>query len=338
MPLNDVTGLSSRISLPPALEPSDKTFTLSPASNGPLGGANVTLLSPVGQADGPGGMIRISLQAPTIGPEDVPLNEVLQQLQGLGELPLPVFLASSAVAELAEGASATARQLRSVAKNSATAQPQTQQVIDNSTAVATQAMTIEAALRHQIENSTYPNFSDFLKELVSVAQQLREQATKAKMAAIEANYEAMMDAADQMLIAADKAKESRDQEIEAAKKEAWGQIASGIITIALTATVGGITKNAQLGGTIGQAGSSISSGVTTLVSSQDKLEASQAEYFSDLANVAKQRLEAAAKLIEQQSATAEDLREIARSLRDMILKLYQDFIASQNEVIRRANV
>ena len=59
---------------------------------------------------------------------------------------------------------------------------------------------------------------------------------------------------------------------------------------------------------------------------------------SDLANVAKQRLEAVAKLLEQQTAVADDLRDVARGLRDMALRLLQDFINAQKEISHSANI
>jgi hypothetical protein len=337
MAFNEVSNLTPRTTLPPTLEPAKSSF-LEPASPKPLQGPNVTVLGTISQIEGPGGSIQTILPAPNVGLADVPLNEVLQQLESVGTLPLPLFVLSNALNEVADAASANARELKALAKNPDAKAEQVKTAATTTQDVAQQATTIESALRDMIENSTYPNFSEFLKELVAISQQLREQATKAKMAAIESNYQLMMDAADQMLLAADEAKASREAEIEASKKEAWGQIASGLITIGVTALVGGLTKNAQLGGTMGQAASSISSGATTIIVSQDKKDSSDAQYASDLANVAKERLQAAAKLIEQQTTTAEDLREIARGLRDMILKLYQDFINSQNEVIRRANV
>jgi hypothetical protein len=207
-----------------------------------------------------------------------------------------------------------------------------------------QAQLVEVSIRGLIENSTYPNFSDFLKELVRIAQDLREAAASARLAAIQGNYTQLMAAADQMVVAAEKAKESREAQIEADKKEAIGNIIAG--GVSLVVTVGfGIAAGASrmsslltLGSSISQASSSIISGSFSVSVTNLKTESSTRQYESDLANVAKQRLEAAAKLIEAQTEVARELGEIAKSLRDMVVKLYQDFISSQNQAVQRANV
>lgn len=296
---------------------------------------SLTIVGPLGNTEGPAGEIRLQLDHPLIGPEDIPVNEFIQQLGSLAETPVQVFMLAEAVKNLSQGSEALAGAMLQSQAKGAPQDPET--LAAGANELGRQAEVVERSLRDVIENSTYPNFSDFLRDLVKIAQELREAASKAKLAAIEGQYSVMYSAAEQMKVAAEKAKESRDTEIAASRKEAIGQIVGGVISAAVSGgfAIGGA---AQLGATLGSSAQQIVSGSSSLAASGDKLDASALQLESDLANVAKQRLEAAAKLIETQVQTAQDLRDIASGLRDMVMKLMQDFISSQNQVIQRANV
>lgn len=299
---------------------------------------SLTIVGPLGNTEGPAGEIRLQLDHPLIGPEDIPVNEFIQQLGSLAETPVQVFMLAEAVKNLSQGSEALAGAMLQSQAKGAPQDPET--LAAGADALGQQAEVVERNLRDLIENSTYPNFSDFLRDLVKIAQELREAASKAKLAAIEGQYSVMYSAAEQMKVAAEKAKESRDTEIAASRKEAIGQIVGGVISAMV---VGGFTAwggpvGAQIAASIGSSTGQLVGGITSLAASGDKLDAAAIQLESDLANVAKQRLEAAAKLIETQVQTAQDIRDIATGLRDMVMKLMQDFISSQNQVIQRANV
>ncbi|MFO1450189.1 MAG: hypothetical protein U1F61_18665 [Opitutaceae bacterium] len=329
-PLN---GLTPRSASTPPLETGDVSAPTSLQSR--LQEINLKIIAPTGQIEGPGGEIRIQLDNPTVGPEDIPLNEFVQQLEALSGTPMPVFALGQAMHELSEGSAAFADMILASQDSGQPDNPG--EIAQMASQFAQQAELVEVSIRALIENSTYPNFSDFLKELVKVAQDLRESATKAKMAAINASYSTMYSAAEQMKTAAVEARASRDEQIAADKKEAIGQICAGIAS-AIIAGGFAIGGAGQLGATLGSAASSLITGSVGVNSTSDKFDSSEAQYYSDLANVAKQRLDAAVKLIEAQTAIADDIKEIALSLRDMVLKLMQDFISSQNSIIQRANV
>jgi Arc/MetJ-type ribon-helix-helix transcriptional regulator len=285
-----------------------------------LKGMSLTILGSTGEIEGPGD-VRVRLETPTTGPEDIPLNEFLQQLDAVENMPVEPFVYRDAVNELVDASATFAQGIHGNPPMDAATAAQIAESFEG------QALVVERSIRDLIENSTYPNFSDFLKELVRVSQQLREMATTAKMAAIRSNYELLKGAADQMVLAAEKAKESREKEIAAEKKQAIGQIVGGVASVlfAWMPALGTGLSNIITG--------SFNTSATGL-----KTESSAAQFESDLANVAKQRLEAAAKLIDQRTAIADDLRDIAKSLRDAILRLYQDLISSHTQVVRSANV
>lgn len=286
-----------------------------------LKGLSLTILGSSGEIEGPNSEISIKLQSPTVGPEDIKLNELLEQLDALGHTSGDVIVFREAVTKLAEGAQALADGILR------------QPPLDNATIVALgndlegQAQVVETQLRDILENSNYANYSDFLKELVKISQELREAASKAKLAAINANYELLYQAADQMKTAAEESKTSREKQIEADKMEAIGDIVGGAAGI-LTAWAGPVSQSVTA--TI--------TGSFKASTTDEKTASSTAQYNADLANVAKTRLEAAAKLVEARVQIADDIRDLAKSLRDMILKLYQDFISAHNQVAQRANV
>ena len=135
---------------------------------------NLKIIAPTGQIEGPGGEIRIQLENPTIGPEDIPLNEFVQQLESLAEVPMPVFALGQGLHELSEGSQAFAEMVLS---SRASGQPENpEEIAAMGNQFAQQAELIEVNIRALIENSTYPNFSDFLKELVKVAHKYAEAA------------------------------------------------------------------------------------------------------------------------------------------------------------------
>lgn len=291
---------------------------------------SLTILGSTGTIEGPGD-VRIRLEAPNASPEDVPVAELLQQLDSLQSAPAAPLVMNLAVGNLADGVKALAQGIKGDPPMEAS------QAADLAASFEGQAKVVERSIRDLIENSTYPAFNEFLKDLVKVAQDIRESASKAKMAAIQASYESMYAAADQMLTAANEAKASRDQQIQAERTQAIGQIITGVVEMAVTIGFG-LAGASQLGGTITQISNAVVTGETGLIASDFKASSSELQLKSDLANVAKQRLEAATKLLEQQTQIADDLRDIAKGLRDMVLKIYQDFINAQNQVIQHANV
>lgn len=334
MSFDKLSGLSFPSSTS-GITPSDFFVPVEKSSSGPLHGASLTIVGPTGQVEGPANQIKIELETPIIGLEDIQLDEVLKQIDSVSQAPIAVVVLASALKEVGKAADATGREMKKVDEK--TSPEKYKKVEKDAAAVEEGAKTIHQSLYDIIENSTYPSFSDFLKELVMIAQKLREAATQAKLAAIEANYQTLYDASEQMVEAAEQSKESRDLELEAERTQAISQIVTGVVTIGIS-VVGGVAGGAQFASFLGNLTSEMSSGITTLITYNMKADSSEAQLKADLASAAKQRLEAAAKLIESQVAIADELREIGKALRDMILKLFQDFISALNQTLQRSNV
>jgi hypothetical protein len=224
------------------------------------------------------------------------------------------------------------------------------------------------SMRDLLEQTTYPNFNEFLKEMVEISQKLREASSAAKMAAVQGKFDQLMAAADKMLEAAEQAKQSRDKQLKAEQTQAIFQIVAGCLTIGLTlysfkvgyskqtaANKEATALAAAEGKSVGQLPSAFGKGLdatqsfapaiqgianilnssATLITYEGKKDASKDQYDADKANAKKAELEAAATLMDQQIQIADDLRDIAKGVRDMALKLLQDLIAAQAHLMER---
>ncbi|WP_044133732.1 hypothetical protein [Verrucomicrobium spinosum] len=59
---------------------------------------------------------------------------------------------------------------------------------------------------------------------------------------------------------------------------------------------------------------------------------------AELLEAANKALDGECKKLQNQQSIAEELRDIAKSLQDMVLKLYQDFMSAQMQVLQHSNI
>lgn len=285
----------------------------------------------------------ITLSFPLIGPEDIALNEVMQQLKNLDLNALKGMTTTAAVLLLNQQVGDIAASMikggKSFIQENATALTQM------FTGIEEQAKKAETQLFDMINSSTYPDFAEFLGKMLIAAQELRQLAGEAKHHMVMAQYDNVLDQAKQMQIAADKNYASTMKEIQAARTEAIGNIISGALSIASTAVGGGMgarsgagLMGAQLGSGIGQAFGQIVSGGASLASGKMKEDAAVLKHEADTAGVVQKKFEATQKLLQEAESITEELANIAKTLSDMVLKLYQDFLSNQNQIVQRANI
>lgn len=288
----------------------------------------------------------ITLTYPMIGPEDIALNEVMQQLKNLDLHQLQGMTLTAAVLVLNQNvgdiAGAIVKGGPEFIKNNA--ETLTKYFSD----VEEQAKKAETQLFDLINSSTYPDFNSFLSKMLEAAQTLRELASQAKHSLVMAEYNNVLDQSKQMEITAQKTYESTMKEIEAAQKEAIGKIISGSLSIASTAVGGGLGAKfggtggglawAQMGAGIGGALGNIVEGSMGLAASKDRMDGAALKLEADLAEAIRKKMEASQKLIGEGQQIADELRDIGKTLADMVLKLYQDFISSQSQIVQRANI
>ena len=278
----------------------------------------------------------ITLTYPMIGMDDIQINELLQDLKNLNVNVLGGMTISAAVLVLNKDIGEIASAM--VEGGTKFIEENKESLIKFFDGVEEQAKKAETALYDLINNSTYPDFNDFLGKMLTAAQELREKASVAKHHLVMGQYENVLDQAKQMEIAAQKNYESTMKEIEASRTEAIGKIVGGVVNIASTVGVGMTKFGAQVGQGIGGALSGITDGISSLIASHDKMDAAALKKEADLAGAIQKKLEAVAKLLGEAEQLTDELKDIAKTLADMVLKLYQDFISSQNQIIQRANV
>ncbi|GAA5149689.1 hypothetical protein GCM10023213_47730 [Prosthecobacter algae] len=285
----------------------------------------------------------ITLNFPLIGPEDIALNEVLQQLKNLDLNALKGMTTTAAVLLLNQQVGDIAASMIKGGKSFI--QENAASLTQMFTGIEEQAKKAETQLFDMINSSTYPDFAEFLGKMLIAAQELRQLAGEAKHHLVMAQYDNVLDQAKQMQIAAEKNYASTIKEIEAARAEAIGSIISGALSIASTigggaygAKSGAGLMGAQLGSGVGQAFGQIVSGGAGLASAKMKEDAAVLKLEADLAGVTQKKFEATQKLLQEAESITEELANIAKSLSDMVLKLYQDFLSSQNQILQRANI
>lgn len=289
----------------------------------------------------------VSLSYPLVGPEDIQLNEFLEQLQSLDleqmkgmTMTAAVLMLNQQIGEL--GADIIRGGEAYVAANA----EQLKQTFDS---LEQQAANAETQLYDLISNSSYPDFNSFLSKMLAAAQELRKMASEAKMNLVMGEHQNILDQADQMMVAAQKNYESTLKTLEAEKKEAIGKIVSGAVSLLSTFAFGamgarggggtsGFMTGAQMGGGIGSAAGNIIDGSFSLAANADKVDAANLKLEADLADVHRKRLEASQKLLQEAQSLTGELRDLAKTLADMVLKLYQDFMSSQQQIIQRANI
>lgn len=196
--------------------------------------------------------------------------------------------------------------------------------------VETQAGSLAAALRDVVENSTYPNFTDVLKELMSLAQELKEAASQVKMAAIEGKYDLQMAGADKLRDAAHADASGREKTIKTERTQAWISLGCSVVGGA----AGGLGGSA--GQVIGQAVNLTGSSGTTLFTTKAKLEASADQLTADLLRADKAELDADATMQDANIQVADEIEQAAKALREAALQGLGTLISNHSQIMRSA--
>lgn len=296
-------------------------------------------------SSGPVPPTAITLSYPLIGPEDIALNEVTQELKNLdlgalktSNLTAAVLLLSQQIGEL--GTAITQGGKEYVKENA-------KALTEAFTQTEAQAGKAETQLFDMLNSSTYPDFKQFLGKMLIAAQELRQLASEAKHHMVMAQYDNVLDQAKEMQVAAQKNFDSTMKELEAARTDAIGKIISGALTVVTTVGGGviggrtasvGVLGGAQLGSGLGGALGQIVSGGTDLAAGKMREDAAALKLEADMAGVTQKKFEATQKLLQAAENVTDDLMNISKTLSDMVLKLYQDFLSNQNQIVQRSNI
>ncbi|MEI6466528.1 MAG: hypothetical protein WCQ89_17505 [Verrucomicrobiota bacterium] len=194
--------------------------------------------------------------------------------------------------------------------------------------IESKAGNLEKQLRALIENSTYPDFNDFMKELASLAQKIRESASEIKTAAINGKYDLQIAAANKQLDAAKADYDKGMKDLTVKVTEAWLSLAGAVVG-ASVATPG---KSAEFMGSYSGAFKSIGT-LATIGTAQDAL---QRGLDAETARADAKKMEAAGSLLDSNISAADDLRDIGKNLRDALIKCRQDMNSAHQQNLSSA--
>ena len=267
---------------------------------------------------------RVALPVPDAQVQADPVEGAQTAVAALEQMPPGSGVAASGMQQLAS----LQGQATALAALAATPGADPQAVAEQAGQVETQAGNLAAALRDVVENSTYPNFTDVLKELMSLAQELKEAASQVKMAAIEGKYDLQMAGAQKLRDAAFADASSREKNIEAERRQAYANAVFG----AISAGAGFSTRANMAASGI----NSVGSGLGTLWSISTKLEASADQLTADLLRADKAGLDADATMQDASVQTADEMEEAAKKLREAALQALGTLISNHSQIMRSA--
>lgn len=282
---------------------------------------------------------RIALELPMVAPGDIDLSELEQLLESqlgmLSNLPWDA-MGQSAATEMLKSAMGNVGQ--AITQGGVEFLRENQQVlVETFTAMEQQAEATVGYFTELLSSGTYPDHTDALKLMLKTAQELRELATNAKQAAVQGEFDNVMEQVGKMKLAAAEDYNSAMNEIEASNIQAGMQLAGAVIGAAagvgLAGKLGGQASSA-IGGLISSAFSSTG----TLASSSAKTDAAVDKKDADLLRAGIKALEAGQKLAQASHEAASELGDIAKALKDFLLSMIKDFNSQRYQVVQRANV
>lgn len=274
---------------------------------------------------------RVALPVPDAQVQADPVEGAQTAVAALEQMPPGSGVAASGMQQLAS----LQGQATALAALAATPGADPQAVAELAGQVETQAGNLAAALRDVVENSTYPNFTDVLKELMSLAQELKEAASQVKMAAIEGKYDLQMAGAQKLRDAAFADASSREKNIKAERTAALISLGTSIVGAGIS--LGGIGRDCQQAlSSVGQSVNQGGSAVGTLFTTGAKLEASADQLTADLLRADKAELDADATMQDASVQTAEEMEQAAKALREAALQALGTLISNHSQIIRSA--
>ena len=260
-------------------------------------------------------------------------------LEGLQELAPGFGVTAEAIAEL----SVTLTFANAVADLAATPGADPKVVAEMAAQLETQAGNLMQALQDLITNSTYPNFTDMLKELMALAQEIKEGASKVKMGAIEGKYDLQMAGVAELRTAATEDKAARDANIKADVTAAWTGVAFAVAGAAFARVgasssliMGTATQQATATAmsTVGNSMGGLGQSLGTLATQSMRQDASDATGRADEARANRAEYDAMSTKQDASIQVASEIEEAVKKLRDAAMQMLGTFISNHVAVIR----
>lgn len=289
----------------------------------------VSVSMDVGRADGTSKTI--SLEFPMVGLGDVDLTELEQLLESqlgmLSNAPWEALNQAAASKMMLEGVDNIAQAL---SQGGVTfAEENKQALVETFSALERQATATVGYFAELMNSGNYPDHTEFLKLLLETAQELREMSSIAKQAAVEGEFELVLEQAANMRTAAELDYDSGKSQITADNIAAGFQIGGAAF---------GALAGAAGGQAVGMAASQLGSGIGTVAASHSKINSLDYKKAADLLRAGNKALEAAQKMSQASQETAGELKDLGKALQDFVLRMIQDFNSQQYQVTQRANI
>ena len=195
----------------------------------------------------------------------------------------------------------------------------------------------QESMKDLVYNSTYPNFTDFLKLMLKVGEDLRTAATNMQMASAQADYQNLMEQSSVLMDVAQQTYQSTMDDIHADQVSAAFSIAGGLCS-AIGAIGMGADKDNPAGQAIGQGTQGLGQifqGVGTEAGSAFKTQGANAQLQANMDQAGLKALEAGEKLIQENGTIAQDLKDNAQKLIDAVLQMVGNLVSAQNQVIQQ---
>lgn len=191
-------------------------------------------------------------------------------------------------------------------------------------------------MKDLVYNSTYPDYTDFLKLMLKVGEDLRQTATNLQLASAQADYQNLMAQSSVLMDVAQQTYQSTMDDIHADQVSAAFSIAGGLCST--IGSFGMADKDNPAGQALGQGTQGLSQifqGIGTEAGSAFKTEGANAQLQANMDQAGLKSLEAGEKLIQENGTIAQDLKDNAQKLIDAILNMVGNLVNAQSQVLQQ---
>ena len=283
-----------------------------------------------------GESVSIKLDIPGVNLSDVTPAQIDNLVATLSKefqnIPLQGFLAGSAIMEMAKTAQDFATQLKEGGPEGAAKNKDSNDKF--LTSLVKTAGQAENSMYDLVYNSSYPNYSDFLKLMLEVSKDLRQNATNMQLASAQADYNNLMSQSDILKDVATQNYNEAMKNIEADQISGAFAILGGLMSFASPMLGKAGFGSVEVGAPALQGVSKAIDGVGQLAATGPKTDAAADKFKSDTDQAVLKVFEAGEKMIQQSATLAQDLKDNAQKLLDSVLKMLGDLVSAQNQILQ----
>jgi len=300
-----------------------------PGGPGGPGGPDTTLTISFGNTGGAGGgSITLDLAIPGLGLNDATpaqLANIQGALNNFIQAPIQGFVLAQGLMDMSK---ALGQMADAIKEGGPQFLEQNQGAVNKFMGTMVQNLGVaQESMKDLVYNSTYPDYTDFLKLMLKVGEDLRQTASNMQLASAQADYNNLMMQSSQLQTIATDTYNATMDNIHADQMSAAFSIAGGLASA--LGPIGG-----EAGMAVGSGVGKIVEGIGNLGASSFKTEGASEQLAADMGQAALKSLEAGEKLITENGQIAQDLKDQAQKLLDSILQMQGNLISAQNQVLQ----